>query len=136
MFLIYAILFLFFIYCKIFINYKMRVSKCLRLNTLRLMPCLTNTRTPPLTLSPFKTLVLTICLGSTITLWSSRGHIKHPNYNLKISDSKLRFGNQISNKWQSKDPMDLRGAKSIIDESILATFSKTVFNCFRKQNLV
>ena len=31
MFLIYAILFLFFIYCKIFINYKMRVPKGLRL---------------------------------------------------------------------------------------------------------
>ena len=60
MFSIYAILFLFFfIYFKIFINYKMSVSKGLRLNASRLTPPhLMNTRTPHLTLSPFKTLIL------------------------------------------------------------------------------
>ena len=57
-FLIYAILFLLFIYCKIFINYKMRVSKGLCLNASRLTPRLMGTKTPHLTPSPLKTLVL------------------------------------------------------------------------------
>ena len=56
-FLIYAILFLFFIYCKILINYKMRVSKGLRLNASRLTPHLMGTKTHNLMPSPLKTLL-------------------------------------------------------------------------------
>lgn len=49
----------YFIYFKILINYIMQGSKSLRLNASRLTPRLTNTKTPRLTLSPLKTLVLT-----------------------------------------------------------------------------
>ena len=51
MFLIYAILFLFFIYCKIFINYKNEGLK-------KLIPRLIGTKMPHLMPLPLKTLLL------------------------------------------------------------------------------
>ena len=74
MFLICAILFLFFIYCKIFINYKIRISKGLCLNASRLTPCLIGTKMPYFTLSPLKTLVLIsnffYCLENSLFFFS------------------------------------------------------------------